>query len=1753
MLTLLAPVLVMQCMSLDELSGTFDTALSAGVETCWTLTCVGRLELAYNPSFEGKFVVNNGTETALRTDAHYNTVTFNAYWDVTLTAAVDVCAGGNCSSSVEFSWGCGMDAPALEVAAVSTADTSSQASAIVTPDFVYSYFHTPLVHTISCVGTLEMNYRLFYVGNFSVNSAAAQVFYTTAYGPHFGTSRFTADGDVSFLAQGRTCYRGGCGGFQYSWGCNMPAPELENTTPVPFNFTPSCPTTTTLGTSGSISTEVDGTECWELACEGGSVGITFTEIHVTAHATAGVRRYVNVYEMDGDRVVGFPFHETGEKQGVSLTSAASSVLVQYRSSWGRVENNFLSFDYICMGGATAGPTALPLGPSATPTPTTSAPTVAPPTASPHTRAPVVNYPTVAPPTASPHTRAPGVSYVCEEHNDLGDNETGTVIFLSDGTSQTACWHIECDKDVVISFTNLRLNTYATLDLYMSGKDSGNGTDFTLEKRFGYYDSPMDVVLSGSAFVQFRSNRYWEWSRFDFNYVCVEAATQAPPSDVPETRAPGVSYVCEEHNDLGDNESGTVSFYNSARPHTECWHIECDKDVLISFNTLTLGTYAHLDLYMSGKDSGNGTDFTLEKRFGQYDSPMDVVLSGSAFVQFRITSYWGWSRFDFHYVCVDATTQAPPTTSPHTRAPGVNDVTVAPPTASPDTRAPGVSYVCEEHNDLGDNETGTVRFLSDGTSQKACWHIECDKDVVISFNTLRLGTYAELDLYMSGKDAGNGTDFTSEKRFGYYDSPMDVVLSGSAFVQFRSNRYWERSRFDFNYVCVDATTQAPPTTSPHTRAPGVNDVTVAPTASPDTRAPGVSYDCEEHNDLGDNETGTVRFLSDGTSQKACWHIECDKDVLISFNTLRLGTYADLDLYMSGKDAGNGTDFTLEKRFGYYDSPMDVVLSGSAFVQFRSNRYWERSRFDFNYVCVDATTQAPPSDVPETRAPGVSYVCEYHNDLGDNETGTVSFYNSARPHTECWHIECDKDVLISFTNLTLGTYAHLDLYMSGKDSGNGTDFTLEKRFEINGSPMDVVLNGSAFVQFRITSYWGWSRFEFNYVCVDATAPVPPTASPPTPAPGVNDLTVAPPTTSPHTRAPGVSNDCEEYNDLGDNVTGRVSFHNDGTYQTACWHIKCDKDVLISFNTLQLGTYSYLDLLMSGKDFANGTDFTLEKRFGYDSPMDVVLSGSAFVKFRSTRYWEWSRFDFNYVCVDATTQAPPTAVPDTRAPGVNYVCEYHNDLGDNATGSMSFQNYGKPHTECWHIECAKDVVISFTTLQLPSYTYLYLYMSGKDSENGTDFTLEKRFGQYDSPMDVVLSGSAFVQFRSANHWEWSRFDFNYVCVDATTQAQPSDVPDTRTPFTDAPDTSVPMTTAPDTVAPLTPAPRTVAPDSEAPVSACAAHNGSPMTCVANRCGEGFSQPFCTYHAESRVCACPTSVPETKAPDTVAPTPETSTPSVPTTSAPLTVEDVDWCDVDADCRTYDDSAATCVESKCVCTESAGFVNPVTKKTKETLFICVQPTKRGNVKLRLEWNVDCEQSNGAIEGAVRTAIEETTKGRTDTLVVSCGSTIFVVDMEDADITTVATEDMSELIVTSLKKNEAAVAAGFATPMTVGSSLVPTLKCSAAGATEMVLVNGGCVVLACESGYLLSSGSCVEDDDSDDTLSTGAIVGIVLGCTAFVVIIIAVAAFFLCKGSKAKDAVCQPPHHTSTHCPQLSSQKPTEPAFENEGTVNEIV
>ena len=312
----------------------------------------------------------------------------------------------------------------------------------------------------------------------------------------------------------------------------------------------------------------------------------------------------------------------------------------------------------------------------------------------------------------------------------------------------------------------------------------------------------------------------------------------------------------------------------------------------------------------------------------------------------------------------------------------------------------------------------------------------------------------------------------EKRFNNYDSPMDVVLNGSAFVQFRSLYYYGWSRLEFDYVCVDATTQAPPT-----------DV-------PDTRAPGVNYVCEEHTDLN-NATGNASFqisLRPGGyyTRTRCWHIECDKDVVISFSTMNLYSSSYVDVY-TGNDSGNGTDFSLEKRYNYYDRPTDVVVHGSAFVQVRSNYYYAQLRVDFNYACVDATTQAPPSPAPNTRAPGVNYVCEAHNDR--TGTGYVNFENYNSSHTECWHIECDYDVVLKFSDIQLYYYSYVSIYSSGTGAGNDTNFNLEydwSSYTTGLEGVELVVSGSAFVQFRSTYYYGRSYLAFQYEC---RAPTPP----------------------------------------------------------------------------------------------------------------------------------------------------------------------------------------------------------------------------------------------------------------------------------------------------------------------------------------------------------------------------------------------------------------------------------------------------------------------------------------------------------------------------------------------------------------------------------------------------------------------------------------------------------------------------------------
>ena len=941
----------------------------------------------------------------------------------------------------------------------------------------------------------------------------------------------------------------------------------------------------------------------------------------------------------------------------------------------------------------------------------------------------------------------------------------------------------------------------------------------------------------------------EWSS---SFACVPYA-----SDVPDTRAPGVNYVCEEHNDLGNNATGNVSFQNYDSYHTECWHIECDKDVVISFSTMQLYTSSYLDLY-TGKDSGNGTDFTLEKRFNNSDSPMDVVLNGSAFVQFRSNYYRGWSSLEFDYVCADATTQAP----------------------TPDTRAPGVNYVCEEHNDLGNNATGNVSFQNYDTYHTECWHIECDKDVVISFSNLQLYYYSYLDLY-TGNDSGNGTDFTLEKSFGHFESPMDVVLNGSAFVQFRSN-YYSGSRFELDYVCVDATTQAPPT-----------DV-------PDTRAPGVNYACEKHHDLGD-QTGNVSFQNDDNTHTECWHIKCDKDVGISFSTMQLNGFCHLDLY-TGKDSGNGTDFTLEKSFSFSDrSPIVVVLNGSAFVQFRSDQIGGRSTLEFDYVCVDATTQAPPTDVPDpipTAMPctrDVVTVAQFTDK--DNRQLPVP------PSEETLFggaVQVDMDVIINaYTNygrfVDIGNGASSDNFIIGQYKNTGYLYVsstwtapklrviLWKRLPLGETfhlrvicvPIDdatstyyVYINDEFVIEgvsealryvTRSQVLIGVSSYTIGTIphidlngsvtnCVmvmcpgDTPATNPPATNPPTQTPPTPVPSTPVPHTAAPTRAPGLGWVCNEYNDLGDNVTGHVSFESNNRGHIACWYIECDKDVVISFSTMQLydgsAAWEYASLYLYVADGSGNGNFTSENSFfPSSSPRDVVLNGSALLEFIGPLWGNGglSKLEFNYVCMDAT-QAPPTSVPPTQAPatqapatpvpptsvpptqapptpvpstpsapaGVSVPCDRQNNLTGNGHVeyvSRQYPGHTQDHTECWYIACDTEAVLTFSVIWPSNAMTVYIY----SSEDDTNFNLEY---VWRSPatgfvgVDLVMNGSAFVQFEShPSSGAVGDIAFDYVCADATTQVPTTSVPPTQAPATQAPATPVPPTQAPPTSVPPPP----------------------------------------------------------------------------------------------------------------------------------------------------------------------------------------------------------------------------------------------------------------------------------------------------------------------------------------------------------------
>ena len=576
------------------------------------------------------------------------------------------------------------------------------------------------------------------------------------------------------------------------------------------------------------------------------------------------------------------------------------------------------------------------------------------------------------------------------------------------------------------------------------------------------------------------------------------------------------------------------------------------------------TFSHLvlkgDLFLYS--SGNGVDYTLADSFNYKDmSPgsVPIALNGSAYVQF-----FPGGEFSFDYVCVDATP--------------------APTTDAPPTLVPGVDRICQEYTVL--NDAGHVDYVQN-TDPAVCWHIACDKEVVITFTWLTLYGNTVLDLYSSSNDT-----YTLEKHMTTSTPTPErgVGLNGSAFLQFVNGK---DSSLSFDYVCMDPTP-------------------VPATAAPPTLVPGVGV-CQWYADLNETAGNVTAVTSVSGTWIQCWHIGCNTHsfVEITFTSLKFDPptflMSSLDLYSSG----NGVDYTFADSFNYYSmSPgsVPIVLNGSAYVQL-APQVEDNYNISFDYVCTSGTPQ-PTTESPPTLAPGVVVT-------NLNETaGKVDFVSSMDISVECWYIECNNSVMITFTTLSLENWAYLELFSS--ESENGTiHYTPERIISHSDSTgSGFVLNGPALVQF-IQNYGlgenDASKVGFNYMCIGS--PQPATEAPPTLVPGVEYV-------------------CQNHTDLND-TSGKVSYMNHEANNTACWHIECDKSVAITFSYMQVYAQSFLYLYSSGSTSGSATHYTLEKVLfspAASTGVEYLLDGSALMQFRSDTHAGRTELDFEYVCQSA-----------------------------------------------------------------------------------------------------------------------------------------------------------------------------------------------------------------------------------------------------------------------------------------------------------------------------------------------------------------------------------------------------------------------------------------------------------------------------------------------------------------------------------------
>ena len=884
--------------------------------------------------------------------------------------------------------------------------------------------------------------------------------------------------------------------------------------------------------------------------------------------------------------------------------------------------------------------------------------------------------------ASTHAMTPPLPSGCDENIYLNDT-SGEVVF---DNSTHVCWHIACDKDVAITFApGTQIAYYSTLSLL----DLRNGADYTQVYEFWNDNGgrsipgPEPYGLHGTAIV--RSSSRWTGgvAKFSFDYLCVDT-TIAP------TEVPGINSLCGEDIDLNDT-SGKVA-YVADNNDVVCWHIECDKAVVFTFApNFSFPMGVNLTLY----GSSNGVDYTQEYTFWKnwyneikYPGSEPYPVHGPAYVRLM---RWGIPTFSFEYVCVDHSTPAPATPAPATPAPA---------TAAPPTLTPGLDYICATYTTLNNATLGNVTVVG-STNDAECWHMECDKEVVFTLFTADLKFInEEASLVLLNSVDGGNYSVQADWSYWYHPSLYKKVLQGSMYLQLLNGL---SSSFTFEAVCVDST-PAPATSTP----------TLVP-----TRAPGVDRICEKYTALNDT-AGHVS--AQNTNTTVCWHIECDKSVVITFTSFRLHD-ATLDMYSK---ASHDADYSLyHVLYEFPEGP--IVLQGSALLQL-SNPYSYTQIFELDYVCL-SETPAPATEAPPTLAPGVDRICDEYTALNDT-AGHVSAQDTNT--TVCWHIECDKSVVITFTYFRLN-YATLDMYSKASHDVNYSLYHV--LYEFPEGP--IVLQGSALLQ--LSNPYSYTQiFGLDYVCLSET-PQPTTDAPPTLAPGVQHM-------------------CQERTDLND-TAGKVEIVNSTGISVECWYIECDKFVMITFTTLSFENRTFLELFNSESE--NGTkQYTLERTISYsdNTGVDYMLTGSALVQLQMSDDFSEnnaSKVGFNYKCMADT--------PPPLAPGVQYTCQDLTDLSD-ASGTVTYANQEANSTACWRIACDKSVAITFSSMEVYTQSLVYLYSSGSTSGSATHYTLDKvLFSSASTGVELMLDGSALVQFRSGTHAGMSAFDFEYVCKSA------------------------------------------------------------------------------------------------------------------------------------------------------------------------------------------------------------------------------------------------------------------------------------------------------------------------------------------------------------------------------------------------------